>query len=294
MALVTRQGKGSRLTIQEMDNNLLYLEGGALSRNPIIRSFQICGYDLDSWYNIMLSSGFTFNSADVDKPDDRFYGISSIEAWAKNFNRPLNINQPIEQRYGGIIDSEIFMSTAKIRNLPTNYISSIETFVRTSNNPDYSLANDGVPIEARELSEIKGTQIQPDTDFLDNFNSFIESTIYNGNYPRPIYKSEDVDRILDQGLIEKGKINGKSQLNSLWGEFAKYRSPALNLSNIAAGEFFYRVVQESGIFVVDFDGGAKANDFGPDSNITYKPKGIGVFSGNSLRKIVLTSSQVPA
>lgn len=27
MALITRQGKGTRLTIQEMDDNLLYLQG---------------------------------------------------------------------------------------------------------------------------------------------------------------------------------------------------------------------------------------------------------------------------
>jgi hypothetical protein len=308
MALVTRQGKGSRLTIQEMDGNLLYLEGGALSRNPIIRSFQICGYDMDSW-ELKINSGnpFMFESSEVDRPDDRFYGISSVESWVSYFNTPENLGNQFDQRYGGIINAEIFLSTAKVKTLPTNYTVSVETFIKTSNNPDYRVSHThsqgSTSMSVRNIEEIKNKNIQQDPDFYNTIfgvsgtestDSIIGSTFYNNRSFRKVNKFEDLDRILDRGIIEKGKISGESQLDILWGEFAKNRSPYLSGPYQNPGEFFDRLIT-IGIFVVDFDSGAKPGIFDEVDLEAQKPKGVGVFSGKSLRENVLPSlAAIPA
>jgi hypothetical protein len=102
-----------------------------------------------------------------------------------------------------------------------------------------------------------------------------------------------LDRILDKGTIEKGKISGESQLDILWGEFAKNRSPYLSGPYQYPGEFFDRLIT-IGIFVVDFDSGAKPGIFN-EVDLGEKPKGVGVFSGKSLRENVLPSlAAIPA
>lgn len=306
MALVTRQGKGSRLTIQEMDGNLLYLEGGALSRNPIIRSFQICGYDLDSWQNKILSGNpFLFESSEVDRPDDRFYGVSSVETWVSYFNTPQSLSNQFDSRYGGIINAEVFLSTAKVKTLPTNYMAAVETFIKTSDNPQYRVnhghSQGNINMSVRNIEEIKNKNTQQDPDFYNTIlgdsgtgstDSIIGSTFYNNRFYNKVNKFEDLDRILDRGIIEKGKIAGASQLDILWGEFAKNRSPYLSGPYQFPGEFFDLLIN-AGIFVVDFDSGAKAGIF-DEVDLAQKPKGVGVFSGKSLRETVLPYVGVPA
>ena len=57
MKLTTREGKGSKLTIKEMDDNLLYLESLNKSNNPIIKAYfqSKLAYDNNTLYRIPIN-----------------------------------------------------------------------------------------------------------------------------------------------------------------------------------------------------------------------------------------------
>jgi hypothetical protein len=293
MALVTRQGKGSRLTIQEMDNNLLYLEGGAFSRNPIVRSFQCAGKNAQLWIDYM-DSGITFSKDDVDRPDEPFYGVLSVEAFQRFFATPINYNQ-----YGwvkGLKDMETFMSLNKIRTGPTNYIASVETYTKTGDN----LGN--INNYYAYSLPIRNTKTSADTNFTDSLfktsgqgaeDCFPE--IVRKNYDkysfRPVNYSEILDRILDKGFIEKGKINGESQIKTLISLF--YLSGGASGNSAFFPEVILDFITDRGIFILDFEAGSKVGLF-EESIRTEKPKGIWIGSGFALHELIIESPAIPA
>ena len=296
MALVTRQGKGSRLTIQEMDNNLLYLEEGAFSRNPIVRSFQCAGKNSQTWINYM-NSGITFSKDDVDRPDETFYGVSSVELFQIVFATPINSNN----QYGwvkGLKDMETFMSLNKIRTGPTNYIASVETYAKTGD----GLGNN-IPNYYEYSLPIRNTKTSADTNFTDSlFKTSGQGAedclpeIVRKNYDkyafRPVDYSLILDRIFDKGIIEKGKINGESQIKTLLSLF--YLSGgACNYNSAFVPEEILDFITDRGIFILDFEAGAKVGLF-EESIRTEKPKGIWIGSGFALHELIIESPAIPA
>ena len=298
MALVTRQGKGSRLTIQEMDNNLLYLEEGAFSRNPIVRSFQCAGKNAQSWIDYM-NSGITFSKDDVDRPDEPFYVISSVECFQKIFATPVSQNHPNNPNgwAKGLKDMETFMSLNKIRTSPTNYIASVETYAKTGDNVD------NIPNYYEYSLPIRNTKTSTDTNFID---SLLKTSgqgaedclpeIVRKNYDKyafsPVSYVDSLDRIFDKGIIEKGKINGESQIKTLLSLFylsggaGGYSSPFLPEEGL---DF----IIDRGIFILDFEAGAKVGLF-EESIRTNKPKGVWIGSGQGIHSLIINTAAIPA
>ena len=294
MALVTRQGKGSKLTVQEMDGNLTYLEGGALSRNPILRSFQYAGKDADRWIELM-SDGIIFSSEDVDGPDDRFYGLASIETWNKIFSTPDGyFIDDDEYWYRGLKDMETFMSVNKIKTIPTNYFACVETYAKTGDQVEglsgfqpYNQPIRNTNSEAN-LSAINQVFQAPGSDSQNSIPQLAISAMKYSPHFSGLH--EVYDRLFDKGIIEKGRIAGASQISLSWDLF--FKSGGLYWPTFPA-ETFDRVL-DWGIFIVDFEKGGR---FGlhEETSGTQKPRGVFIGNFRGLRNRVISSSiSVPA
>jgi hypothetical protein len=283
MALITRQGKGSKLTIQEMDGNLEYLEGlaqGGGSTNPIIRSFEAAGFDPDRWEQLM-GAGIIFGANEVPEMQERFYGIASVETWQKTLSRPENGRPGYPGR--GLSELDSFMQLNKIGSSKTNYMCSVETYTRTR----------GYEYEPNWIDlPIQNTHTEPDTDFIEKaLGVSSEESILKVSKKYEdawgvgsFHYAEILDRIWDKGIIEKGSIGGKSQIGNLWsisrgyGTWPRYPVEAID-----------RII-DRGLFIVNFSAGGRFSLYNEFYG-TEKPKGVWIGFGETL---VTKAQEIPA
>jgi hypothetical protein len=183
MSLVTRQGKGSKLTVQEMDGNLEYLEqlaqqGGETFTDPR-------EYTLDKT-TITRSQGNTiispldqgeiiFNNEELLFPENEIYVLSSIESYLK-FQEGLSLE---------------YLNGRKI-NVASNvneYLKFLEA--ATNEEIDYNYTNS--------------------TGFIDQYLELINDTTYfkEGELQR---KGDFLDRLNVTGIVEMGQIGEGSKL----------------------------------------------------------------------------------
>lgn len=189
MTLITRQGKGSKLTTQEMDNNLLYLQSLGYSENPIVQAYLIAKEYTPYIANQRPDEIFGLFGMVVPYqegmilPDTGFYTIASVEMHLK-----------IAEAFGNSPYTQFVSRLFKIETITKSVSASIETYLKLN--------------EAYNSYQY--------FDLTPNFNrQFVESfknlkAFDYGNY-------EYFDRILDKGMVEWGSIGGKSQIDTLIG-----------------------------------------------------------------------------
>ena len=194
MSLVTRQGKGSRLTSQEMDNNLLYLQELGYSNNPIVQTYLLAKqytpylYFTEPTYTIPFSEYGVFipYQEGMLLPDTGFYTIASVET-------SLKLAEAIYLNSNNSFKWEFAKRLFKIDSTAKSCGASVETYLKLA--------------EAyRNLGNIKTNFNKDFVESFKNLKAFDAKTF--GNY-------EYFDRILDKGIVEWGTIGGKSQIDTL-------------------------------------------------------------------------------
>lgn len=187
MTLVTRQGKGSRLTIQEMDNNLLYLQGLGYSENPIIQAYLIAKYNVGylNTEDLLFPRGvFVPYQEGMILPDNGIYSIGSVETHLVILD--YFYNQPY---------ADFVKRLFKINTINKSSASSVETYYHYRGY-----------ISERQWEIDK---LQFNSDFINQFQEF-------KTYDSPLYGNmEYFDRIIDKGIVEMGSMGEKSQIENL-------------------------------------------------------------------------------
>jgi hypothetical protein len=190
MSLITRQGKGSKLTTQEMDNNLLYLQSLGYSENPIVQAYLIAKEYTPylDYYGPNEIVPFSYFGMVVPYqegmilPDTGFYAIASVETHLKL----------AEALYQQNPKWQFIRRLFKIDSTTKSCGASVETYLKLNEAYNYWGAKPGFN---REFVES-----------FQNLNTY-DSKAY-GSY-------EYFDRITDKGIVELGAIEGKSQIDTL-------------------------------------------------------------------------------
>jgi hypothetical protein len=92
MTLITRQGKGSKLTIQEMDNNLTYLENIATQQDIIGRLSQ-GGIIVSSWVISGVTHGLVMSVEDISSSTFGWNDLSDVSTRTYVSFRASNANR---------------------------------------------------------------------------------------------------------------------------------------------------------------------------------------------------------
>jgi hypothetical protein len=179
MTLITRQVKGSKLTIEEMDNNLLYLERLASGQNFIDPREYILDKTAFQGNNIVLpldQGEIIFNNEKLLFPENGIYVLSSVETYLK-FAEAVGRN--------GYLNNRKVNVAAKVEL----YLRFVE--VNLNQGIDYNYTNN--------------------TGFIDQYLELINDTTYfkEGELQR---KGDFLDKLIIDGIVEMGQIGEGSKL----------------------------------------------------------------------------------
>jgi len=166
MSLITRQGKGSKLTIEEMDNNLLYLESlsGTSSTSIIPLSKTV-------WVNLDL----TENNA----PQRIFKSYADAITWILANNVPSSNNQWQIMLPGGLIPALSVYPWIRISGIAGTTIERLNT--------EATLTGFGVNYSSIVINaQILELNVTTENGYLALSNCKISNTVSNG-LPNPVY-----------------------------------------------------------------------------------------------------------
>jgi len=231
MKLTTREGKGSKLTIKEMDDNLLYLESLNKSNNPIIKAYfqSKLAYDNNTLYNgldISLDKGiFLPYVEDLELPDTGFYVVSCVETYLKLLEPMFNTEE---------ITFTFLKYLLKIGTIDYSIMASLETYNKYLE--AFKIYNLNYQIKNPVLNE----------DFLNKFKDIEQYNTLNN--------TEVLDRFTDKGIVETGLINGKSQLDILFyisNQLGIINSNNYNSADFSFGYYILDRILDKGIVILD-------------------------------------------
>jgi hypothetical protein len=188
MSLVTRQGKGSKLTIQEMDGNLTYLEQLASGQNftdPREYILDKISISTNPIQLLPLDQGeIIFNNEKLLFPENGIYVLSSVETYLKFAEAVRDLEE------------EGYLDGRKI-NVATN----VETYLK------FAEANAEFGIDYNYIDY----NYTNNTGFIDQYLELINDTTYfkEGELQR---KGDFLDRLNGIGIVEMGQIGEGSKL----------------------------------------------------------------------------------
>jgi hypothetical protein len=190
MALVTRQGKGSKLTVQEMDGNLTYLEqlaqqGGETFTDPreyILDKTAITIFQGNTIFSPLDQGEIIFNNENLLFPENEIYVLSSVETYLK-FTEAV-----------WFLEGEGYLNGRKI-----NVATSVETYLR------FAEAN------TEFIGEVQSYNYNNQTGFIDQYLKLINDTTYfkEGELQR---KGDFLYKLNVTGIVEMGQIGEGSKL----------------------------------------------------------------------------------
>jgi hypothetical protein len=185
MALVTRQGKGSKLTVQEMDGNLTYLkqlaqQGGETFTDPreyILDKTAITRFQGDTIVSPLGQGEIIFNNENLLFPENEIYVLSSVETY-------LRLSEAVQ-----FLEEEGYLNGRKI-----NVATSVETYL------GFQEANQGIDYNYTD-----------NTGFIDQYLELINDTTYfkEGELQR---KGDFLYKLNVTGIVEMGQIGEGSKL----------------------------------------------------------------------------------
>jgi hypothetical protein len=185
MALITRQGKGSKLTVQEMDGNLTYLkqlaqQGGETFTDPreyILDKTAITRFQGDTIVSPLGQGEIIFNNENLLFPENEIYVLSSVETY-------LRLSEAVQ-----FLEEEGYLNGRKI-----NVATSVETYL------GFQEANQGIDYNYTD-----------NTGFIDQYLELINDTTYfkEGELQR---KGDFLYKLNVTGIVEMGQIGEGSKL----------------------------------------------------------------------------------
>ncbi|MCK9417200.1 hypothetical protein M0Q97_11160 [Candidatus Dojkabacteria bacterium] len=160
MSLITRQGKGSKLTIEEMDNNLLYLESlsGTSSTSIIPLSKTV-------WVNLDLTEN--------NETQRIFKTYDEAVAWILANDTPSEINQWQIILPGGLVPALSIYPWIRISGMNGTTIEKVDTTVIYSTSADIFSAI----IQNAQILELNVTT---ENSTLALMNCTVTNTVSNG------------------------------------------------------------------------------------------------------------------
>jgi hypothetical protein len=196
MSLITRQEKGSKLTVQEMDGNLEYLEqlaqqGGETFTDPreyTLDKTAITRYENGNFKLSPLDQGeIIFNNENLLFPENEIYVLSTVETY-------LKFAEAVSGEYDYNVESLIpngYLNGRKI-----NVVSNVNEYLKF--------------LEATINQEIDYNYTNS-TGFIDQYLELINDTTYfkEGELQR---KGDFLDRLNVTGIVEMGQIGEGSKL----------------------------------------------------------------------------------
>jgi hypothetical protein len=273
MKLTTREGKGSKLTIKEMDDNLLYLESLNKSNNPIIKAYfqSKLAYDNNTLYNgldISLDKGiFLPYVEDLELPDTGFYVVSSVETYLRLLEPMFNTDST---------NFTFLKYLLKIGTIDYSIMASVETYNKYLEAfKIYNFYNLNYQIKNPVLNE----------DFLNKFKDIEQYNTLNN--------TEVLDRFIDKGIVETGLINGKSQLDILF--YISNQLGIINSNNYNSADFLFGLLMmdmilDKGIVILDTNKYPHINQI----RVYQNCKGLILMSVESFLAYIQNNTGVPA
>lgn len=194
MKLTTRTSTGRKLTIKEMDTNLTYLESiSGNSSDPVY--YAINKYCTSAILNVNNSS-IGFNLINKDKflkPDNGLYIFSTVETY-------LKFNEAVVNGYPGPDDQRV---------TSINLFSSVETYLKFAE----AMSN------WFEFSAAVGTT---NNGFNTQLKSLLENPLINYQGETLPTRFNNIDMILDRGIVEVNGIENKSILDRILDNLDMY------------------------------------------------------------------------
>jgi len=173
MPLITRQGKGSKLTIQEMDGNLAYLEGLAQGGGSLVNEEEI-GIEFVDTLKAFESVGTDFTLPLTQIVNTKFTGIKkeSVAGFQFEPEPGLNIEYKLENlNLLGLIDATILTLFLSEFGPPEEIIDSI---LSNKLSIDYTLQNLYLKTGEMEDFELAFKLISPTLKGLASIESNLE------------------------------------------------------------------------------------------------------------------------
>jgi hypothetical protein len=183
MTLITRQAKGSKLTIEEMDGNLEYLEKLAQTGNNFQdpREYILDKLEINKFNEFQpLDKGeYILNNEDLLFPENEIYILSSVETYLKF--------------------AEAVSRNGYLNNRKVNVSACIETYLKFEEaNSDF-------------FGEGQSYNYNNQTGFIKQYLELISDPTY-AKANDFLRKSDFLDRLNDKGIVELGQIGKGSKL----------------------------------------------------------------------------------
>jgi hypothetical protein len=197
MSLITRQGKGSRLTIKEMDGNLEYLErlaqtGGNNFQDPreyILKKSKITNNEGYTFIQALENGEYILNNEDLLFPEDEIYILSSVESYLK-FAEAVSVI---------LNENNEIIGNGYLNNKKINVSASIETYLKFEEANSYF------------FGEGQSYNYNNQTGFIKQYLELISDQTY-AKANDFLRKSDFLDRLNDKGIVELGQIGKGSKL----------------------------------------------------------------------------------